>query len=66
MKKGDTVFISGGSNHNETGVVVRVCGGQLNVALDGWNQIADVSKDLCIVIERNPLAPLPSICEKYL
>jgi ribosomal protein S4E len=67
MKKGDTVFISGGSNQNETGVVVQVHGSQLSVVLDGWDQIARVPMDMCFVIERNPLAPrLLSVREKSL
>ena len=66
MKKGDTVFISGGYNKNETGVVVAVGDVYTDIVLDGWNTLTDVRKTLCTVIKRNPLAPIPSLCEKFL
>jgi ribosomal protein L24 len=66
MKKGDTVFISGGANKNETGVVVAVGDKYADVVLDGWNTLTDVHKTCCTVIERNPLAPFPALCEKFL
>jgi ribosomal protein L24 len=66
MKKGDTVFISGGWNKNETGVIVAAGEFYVDVVLDGWNVLSDVSKNQCAVIERNPLTPLPQLCEKFL
>jgi len=66
MKKGDTVFISGGFNKNETGVIVAAGEVWIDVVLDGWNTLTDVRKTQCTVIERNPLTPIPSLCEKFL
>jgi len=66
MKKGDTVFISGGWNKNETGVIVAVGEVYVDVVLDEWNTLTDVRRTLCTVIDRNPLTCFPSLCEKFL